>query len=779
MEGQEKEVNEVEHPPPSSSAMVPGTYHIPQLDVLKAVGIFWIVLNHCVERLLGSPYIANPSAHWPPIGERLAQLKPLDGSGLWGMALNLLRYVGWAGDQGVQLFIIASGFGLTWGLLNRRGLTRLDVPRFYRERLVRIYPMWWLAHFGVLVAFFLFGRGLLFKDLNFYLSLAGLRMTKELFYYLSPAWWFIGLLLQFYLLYPLLWNVLRKRGPTFLFVVASVSAFVVRAIGLFWFSDYLDPWSRGAIFVSRLPEFVFGVCLAGWIFSRDETFLARLGAPRTVLLAVTAYIAGTGLSLTLWGMIFSPFLLGSSLFVLLFAFFRKIKCLGRVRRNPIAWVGRHSFSVYLVHHPILFFTLSPLVFPETAPQGSLFLPLLTMCTCIVLSAWGLEFLTRLSVAAGRRWMNDGGWRQVLVRVLTVGLAVGCCVLGTESMIRWLNPQEVLGWGERPSLQEDESLGWRLKPSTRTRLRWESYDYVVETNSLGFPGPEYPVEKPEQTVRILTVGDAFTSAEGVDTAEAWPRVLEREWNRKEGEKHIQVLNFGVTGYGPRQYAEISKTYVPVYHPDLVVIGFFVNEYRDAVRDKDDMVREIGFHLPPQGGLRSIVKLEHLRRFLRVQVKDPIRALSGRPEWTHPYMLGNFRSLERRGNGGGQEGYSKTRDYLRVIKDVTVCSGTPVVVMMIPAPGQVCDPEDLAYYPSHVDLSDASVFDIDLPQRMTREIAESFGFHYIDLREAFEQEGAECPYQPRNMHWTARGHRRVATYLTEKLGSEYFPRGPEPG
>jgi hypothetical protein len=34
----------------------------------------------------------------------------------------------------------------------------------------------------------------------------------------------------------------------------------------------------------------------------------------------------------------------------------------------------------------------------------------------------------------------------------------------------------------------------------------------------------------------------------------------------------------------------------------------------------------------------------------------------------------------------------------------------------------------------------------------------GAEYHDLRDVLR--GGPCPYQPRNMHWTAEGHRRVA-------------------
>jgi len=115
-------------------------------------------------------------------------------------------------------------------------------------------------------------------------------------------------------------------------------------------------------------------------------------------------------------------------------------------------------------------------------------------------------------------------------------------------VRRLDPQEVLGWGERPSLQPDPRYGYKLIPGQTTRLRWLSYDYVVQANELGFPGPLYPTERTPGTLRIIVTGDAYESAEGVDTGESWPRLLERRL--RERGVQAEVLNFSITGWlGP--------------------------------------------------------------------------------------------------------------------------------------------------------------------------------------------------------------------------------------
>ena len=112
-----------------------------------------------------------------------------------------------------------------------------------------------------------------------------------------------------------------------------------------------------------------------------------------------------------------------------------------------------------------------------------------------------------------------------VKIAMIGVVLFFCAIGIELLVQTFDPQEVKGWGEKPSLEPHDTFGWYLIPNQTTRLRWESYDYYVNSNELGFPGPSYPEEKTPETIRILTFGDAFTSAEGVNTEQAWPRLLE--------------------------------------------------------------------------------------------------------------------------------------------------------------------------------------------------------------------------------------------------------------
>ena len=733
------------------------------LDYMKAIALVWIFLNHTAEQLFGSPLIANPFTGWPPLQERISQLQPLSDYGSLNAPINLLRYVGWFGDQGVQLFIIISGFGLTWGLLARQAGEPLKLWPFYRRRAERVYPLWWAAHLLVLglVLFFPLQLGVL--NSNFILSLIGIRATETSLYYLVAAWWYIGLLIQFYLIYPLLWEGLRRRGPLWLLTVGCIVAFTIRLLGLLTLDSYLDAWSRGAIFITRLPEFIFGISLAAWLYQSREKVDRHLRRRATVAAALLIYTAGMLLSLTLLGMTVAPFMLGLGALIVLY------NVLGGKDtprpRNANArfwtWVGQHSYSLYLMHHLVILLVLPRGVAPNSAQKAIriVLAVVATLASSIALER-GVQFVTTVLM----KWYRRAGLVGAGIRVAAIVTALAIAAVGSELLVRQVAPQEVYGWGERPSLEPHPIFGWRLIPNQTTHLRWESYDYYVTANSLGFPGPEYAPEKSSNTLRILTVGDAFTSAEGVDTDQAWPRLLEADLAARLADREVQVLNFAITGYGPNQYEAVIAEYVPVYQPDLIVIGFYVNEYRDVLVSDDSFRASIGFDLPPQNSLRSILSLSHLKRFISLQIYEPLSELWNNAPRSHGYSLGQFASLER-SQENLDEGRQRVAERLEQIR--RVADGIPVILLMIPAPVQVCEPKDLSYYPRHVDLNDTATYDLELPQRITSELADTLGFGYYDLRPALRSENGICAYQPNNMHWTVTGHRLVAAYLSEKL------------
>jgi hypothetical protein len=223
---------------------------------------------------------------------------------------------------------------------------------------------------------------------------------------------------------------------------------------------------------------------------------------------------------------------------------------------------------------------------------------------------------------------------------------------------------------------------------------------------------------------------------------------------------------MTGYGPNQYAEVVKEFAPRYQVDLVIVEVFVNDFQDALWTNEDFQYNIGFYNGDSGGMSSILKLESLRAWTDLNIKQRLQeTLQGEPN-AQGYFLGHFATLER----SEPETLNYARDFvkedLQQIQTTAEGIGAQVILVMAPSSVQVCSPDALAYYPRHIDLADSTRFDVDQPQRLMTEIAGSLGLSLYDLRDALTAP-AQCPYQSRNMHWTVEGHQVVSEYLADLL------------
>jgi hypothetical protein len=299
--------------------------------------------------------------------------------------------------------------------------------------------------------------------------------------------------------------------------------------------------------------------------------------------------------------------------------------------------------------------------------------------------------------------------------------------------------------------------------------------VITANSLGFPGAEVPSAKPPGVLRILTTGDAFTSAEGVDTAQAWPRRLESRLAELRAGHPVEVLNFAVTGYGPNQYARVVREFAPLYRPDLILVELYVNDFEDVLMSDEQFCRSIDFSGPNPAGLRSVLGIENLRSWISLHGVVPLRSkLKGEPDPNAVFLRG-VSYLERSRKEWWTRGRDELEDRLSQIKSVADGIGARVWIVMVPSAAQVCGPEQLAIFPQPLNLADRERFDLDLPQRLAQDIADRRAMPFVDLRPVLRQ-ATPCAYQQRNMHWTVSGHQIVADHLAGKVSQDpaFTPR-----
>ena len=167
------------------------------------------------------------------------------------------------------------------------------------------------------------------------------------------------------------------------------------------------------------------------------------------------------------------------------------------------------------------------------------------------------------------------FKKKLLLVL-FGLLLGC--LMSEILLR------IIGYSYPLFYTTDYYCGFALQPGAEGQYQREGGSYV-RINSDGLRDREHARPKPADTIRIAVVGDSFAEALQVSIEEGFVSVLQRQMENCQalGGKSVEIINFGVSGYGTAQELITLRRKVWEYSPDIVLLTFTTNnDIRDNAR-----------------------------------------------------------------------------------------------------------------------------------------------------------------------------------------------------
>lgn len=256
-----------------------------------------------------------------------------------------------AGQSAVSIFFVLSGFVL---FLTFTEKDNGQVAPFIVKRLGRLYPPV-VASVGLSLVLLIFVQPTPVAELSpwFARFWAGpvdpgqiarhvLLADGTLRY--NPPLWSLAVELRFSLLFPLLAIVLLKWRRAGL-IACVVAGIVLRVIAA--------RMPAGMVFnpiftLQYLPAFAIG---AAMVLDRDKlaAFVARLNGQTRWSLLIASIVLVTVPPTRLGGI---PTLAGASVLTALVAFDRRIS--QALNTGPLLFFGRISFSLYLVHFPIVF-----------------------------------------------------------------------------------------------------------------------------------------------------------------------------------------------------------------------------------------------------------------------------------------------------------------------------------------------------------------------------------------------------------------------------------------
>ncbi len=157
-------------------------------------------------------------------------------------------------------------------------------------------------------------------------------------------------------------------------------------------------------------------------------------------------------------------------------------------------------------------------------------------------------------------------KLLAVAVAAAGLAA-VVAAGAELAVRYS------GYSAPFWTRPDAQLGWSLRPGTHGWFTKEGRNFV-QVSDTGLRDRDHTLDKPDDVYRIALLGDEHSEAMQVPLAATWWSLLAvrlEQCGLAPG-KRIEVINFGVTGYGTAQEYAMLETRAMRYRPDLVLLQF---------------------------------------------------------------------------------------------------------------------------------------------------------------------------------------------------------------
>lgn len=248
---------------------------------------------------------------------------------------------------------------------------------------------------------------------------------------------------------------------------------------------------------------------------------------------------------------------------------------------------------------------------------------------------------------------------------------------------------------------DADTVYALKPGRE----WLYEGARVRTNVHGFRGDDWPEAKPPGTLRLVALGDSVTFGWGVGQDETYVERLAASVRALPDVAPVEALNCAVPGYNAAQEAALFDTRLRRFGPDVVLLGYVLNDHEPAVFDS-------------ARGVEALLERSYLFEVVRRAAERPFLA---------PRRV--------------------TRAFAR-LASAARAAGAPVLVFTWPQPVPGADPA--------------------LPRRLAERNGFTYVDVDPALRASYREKGLrgldDLALNPRDPHPNAEGHRLLAQALT---------------
>jgi peptidoglycan/LPS O-acetylase OafA/YrhL len=293
----------------------------PEIDILKATAILLIVFCHMDN------YVSS---------------------------YELIRLVdGYAALIGLSVFFFVSGFLLSQTDSLIKSIK--DIKKFYIKKFIRIYPLYWVALASLII---IFGLGKInpghvspynFSLENLLLHFFGLQGIFP--YNDIQSMWFVGVIILFYLLYPIIVYLSKNLFETF--VVSSIIFIILVILHVFLGLIAIDA-------LTYYPLFIAGIFIHQIIYTSkkivDKNFLKKILFTNIIVISII-FLVFVVRKFYQFNLQFLPqiLLIGAMIafcIIFLFSTHLFIKIRGKIM-VLISLIAFATYAIYLFQHQFL------------------------------------------------------------------------------------------------------------------------------------------------------------------------------------------------------------------------------------------------------------------------------------------------------------------------------------------------------------------------------------------------------------------------------------------
>lgn len=342
--------------------------------------------------------------------------------------------------------------------------------------------------------------------------------------------------------------------------------------------------------------------------------------------------------------------------------------------------------------------------------------------------------------------------------------------------------------------DDPYRGWSPRPNAVTVWMGEGEVSEIRMNSAGYRDQERATIKPENTYRVAFLGDSFVEAIHVPLEKTAASVMEQnlaECSALNG-KNIEVLNFGVQGYGTAQALMTLRHHVWQFSPDLVILGFYPgNDIRNNSKELEhdhlrpyfaikngEWVEDMSFRNRSQAerDYYAFSIVDYLPRplvenFRILQLIRQTEMEAKRREYQQDYEEINISFYKEPPNETWQDAWKITEGLISKMRDEVVENEADFMVVTITDSYQVHPQPDKR----QAFMERYEIQDLFYPDKRIQSLGEREGFSVFRLGEPLRkvaEETGQCLHGFENAlpcggHWNIEGNRVAGQQIAAKV------------